>query len=595
MSMSVRDDDTGLEYAGALGARRRCSRPGATPLRPSYLRMLAEIPRFHRHGRGALLAEPDATARRRRDAARRSCERGRLLAVLPPALHGAAGRRACGRATRRSRWTTRRATCSPSSSTTACSASSARRSGAPSPAARASTSPRSAAAARTTSAPAPRSPRCSRPPTGVEVTDGNGAVDDVRRGRGRHPPRPGAGDARRADRRRSARCSRAMPYSPQHRAAAHRHLACCRGRRAPGRRGTSCAAPTDAGRRHRHLRPHPAAAAADTDTPLPRHPRRRGPRRPGDRSSTRWSTSTRSTRPTSVAAQRRLPEIDTDRIAFAGAYHGWGFHEDGARSGVAAAERLGLDVARAGRGRRPTSEPRRRTRTTIRHTRRTPFRRTFTHRSHTWLVDLDDLPDHGAARPLRGARPPRSTRRARSARNVDALPRRPTASTSTAAGSLMAANAARARLLLQPDQRVLVPRPRRRARRRRSSRCTTPTATGTPTSSTPTSRAGPRIDKAMYVSPFHGIRRHATSRRPRPRRPRCTSRSPCRTTTAPSSAPRLTGYAVTDGVRRCGQRPRPHCAARTASAPTASGCGCAGCRSGPVPTTHDRKASSDHA
>jgi DUF1365 family protein len=34
-------------------------------------------------------------------------------------------------------------------------------------------------------------------------------------------------------------------------------------------------------------------------------------------------------------------------------------------------------------------------RTTIRHTRRTPFRRTFEHRSHTWLVDLDRLPDHG--------------------------------------------------------------------------------------------------------------------------------------------------------------------------------------------------------
>ena len=38
--------------------------------------------------------------------------------------------------------------------------------------------------------------------------------------------------------------------------------------------------------------------------------------------------------PASVAAQARLPEIATDRIAFAGAYHGWGFHEDGARSGL---------------------------------------------------------------------------------------------------------------------------------------------------------------------------------------------------------------------------------------------------------------------
>jgi uncharacterized protein len=93
--------------------------------------------------------------------------------------------------------------------------------------------------------------------------------------------------------------------------------------------------------------------------------------------------------PGSVAAQRRLPEADTARIAFAGAYHGWGFHEDGARSGAAAAARLGL----------PWDEPvvpepgmyvsR------IRHTRRRPFRTTFEHRARTWLVDVDALPDHG--------------------------------------------------------------------------------------------------------------------------------------------------------------------------------------------------------
>ena len=47
--------------------------------------------------------------------------------------------------------------------------------------------------------------------------------------------------------------------------------------------------------------------------------------------------------PESVAAQRRLPGINTERIAFAGAYHGWGFHEDGARSGVRAAAALGID------------------------------------------------------------------------------------------------------------------------------------------------------------------------------------------------------------------------------------------------------------
>ncbi len=45
--------------------------------------------------------------------------------------------------------------------------------------------------------------------------------------------------------------------------------------------------------------------------------------------------------PASVAAQRRLPELNTKITAFAGAYHGWGFHEDGCRSGVQAARALG--------------------------------------------------------------------------------------------------------------------------------------------------------------------------------------------------------------------------------------------------------------
>jgi predicted NAD/FAD-binding protein/DUF1365 family protein len=93
--------------------------------------------------------------------------------------------------------------------------------------------------------------------------------------------------------------------------------------------------------------------------------------------------------PTSVAAQRRLPGANTSRLAFAGAYHGWGFHEDGARSGAAAAEHLGLSWDD------PVAHEPRLYDAQIRHTRRRPFRRQFTHRSHVWVVDLDALPDHG--------------------------------------------------------------------------------------------------------------------------------------------------------------------------------------------------------
>jgi predicted NAD/FAD-binding protein len=44
-----------------------------------------------------------------------------------------------------------------------------------------------------------------------------------------------------------------------------------------------------------------------------------------------------------VTAQRRLPELNDGVLAFAGAYQGWGFHEDGCRSGVEAARSLGVE------------------------------------------------------------------------------------------------------------------------------------------------------------------------------------------------------------------------------------------------------------
>ncbi|MEU0135887.1 FAD-dependent oxidoreductase [Streptomyces sp. NPDC006296] len=60
MSMSVRCEGCGLEYAGARGAAGLFAQPGSV-LRGPYLRMLTEVPRFHRAAR-ALLALPEGTA-----------------------------------------------------------------------------------------------------------------------------------------------------------------------------------------------------------------------------------------------------------------------------------------------------------------------------------------------------------------------------------------------------------------------------------------------------------------------------------------------------------------------------------------------------
>jgi predicted NAD/FAD-binding protein len=52
--------------------------------------------------------------------------------------------------------------------------------------------------------------------------------------------------------------------------------------------------------------------------------------------------------PDSLRAQESILDLGDDRLAFAGAYHGWGFHEDGALSGVRAAARLGREWDDAG-------------------------------------------------------------------------------------------------------------------------------------------------------------------------------------------------------------------------------------------------------
>ena len=115
---------TGLEWAGALG-RARAVPDLAPPRRPGVPADAHRDPPLPppRHGRCSARAD---RAERRADAARVPARRP-LLGVLRAPLHGARWWRPCGRATPTSRSTTPPATCSRSWSTTACSASSARR------------------------------------------------------------------------------------------------------------------------------------------------------------------------------------------------------------------------------------------------------------------------------------------------------------------------------------------------------------------------------------------------------------------------------------------------------------------------------------
>lgn len=384
MSLSVRDDATGLEYAGARGPRGLF--PGGRNLaRPAYLRMLAEIPRFHRRARALLGAGPaaDETLRdflgRGRFSAHFvrhfveplvasvwSCDpaaaldypAGHLFTFLDH--HGMLGLRGS------STWRT----------VTGGSGVYVERVAAALAEVRTGTKVTSVLEAA----------------DGVEVTDGNGAVatyDAVVLA-----THPGQALALLAEPTAAQReVLGAIPYS-RNVALLHTDeslLPTARGARASWNFRRPVA---DLGRvtvtydltrlqrlptERRYLVTLGGEHLVDPDTVI-------------DRMEYEHPLYT----PASVAAQRRLPELGTDRLAFAGAYHGWGFHEDGARSGLAAAERLGCPWGAAGPPPTGIYE------TTIRHTRRTPWRRSFTHRSHSWLVDLDRLPDHGRLGPILG-------------------------------------------------------------------------------------------------------------------------------------------------------------------------------------------------
>ncbi len=161
----------------------------------------------------------------------------------------------------------------------------------------------------------------------------------VRRGRHRHASRSGVADARRTDDRRNEPCLALFPTPPTTLSCTPTPR-CCPAGRGRARRGTTWSTPDvddvlvtyDVSRLMRlsgsrrflvtlggRDRVDPATVIAEMTYGHPTYT------------------------PESVAAQRRLPTIDDDRVVFAGAYHGWGFHEDGAASGLRAAQRLGAD------------------------------------------------------------------------------------------------------------------------------------------------------------------------------------------------------------------------------------------------------------
>ena len=216
MSFSVSDPRTGLEYRGTnlntIFAQRR------NLVRPSFLRMLADIVRFNRCR--------EATAARRHRAATSRCRSSsssrdgsyseafidQFLIPLGASIWSADPETF----THSRRWPT------PGSwTTTVCSTFGACPSGGPSPAARSATSTRSSLRSPIASGCGTPSRRSSGPSAGVEVVSRPRRPRDLRPGHPRHAQRPEPAPARRPVAGR-ARDPRRHPLPAQRRDAAHR-------------------------------------------------------------------------------------------------------------------------------------------------------------------------------------------------------------------------------------------------------------------------------------------------------------------------------------------------------------------------------------
>ena len=340
MSMSVRCDGCGLEYAGAKGIGGIFAR-SANAADPRFLRMLVEVKRFHRAARRLLARDAEP---RRADGS---------LVTLGDFLDEGRYRRYF-----------RRHFMVPLVS---CVWSCAPRTALLYPARSLFTFLDHHGALSVTGSPAWRTvvggsrsyvERAAKELTATELST---PVRGVRRSRDRHR-HPGRCRCRPFLRRRGGRDPR------RRRARSPRRTD---GARAGRARRVLVVGQRD-GVAHRRIGPASAPAGAGV-VELPARPLRVGGRRgarqlrhepaPATRRarSSTWSPSIPATGSTATVcspacatrtrctprrrSRRRasLPALSTDRLAFAGAYHGWGFHEDGCLSGVRAAAALGVE------------------------------------------------------------------------------------------------------------------------------------------------------------------------------------------------------------------------------------------------------------
>ena len=207
----------------------------------------------------------------------------------------------------------------------------------------------------------------------------------------------------------------------------------------------------------------------------------------------------------SVAAQAELPSLNSDRLAFAGAYHGWGFHEDGCRSGsppprpwgrAGDADALAARPVVGARARGAPADPALRLRLRAPHDDVARRRGDPDAAFPRWLRRPGLDPRRG---PLRRRRPPPAAAEGPRATSTSS------SSTGRAHRVRVLANARVAGLRLRPADDVLLLRRRRATSRGSSPRCTTPTASGTATRSPRATPAARSVDKEFYVSPFFAV------------------------------------------------------------------------------------------